>query len=150
KGAVLADGPDGPPVNAVALVAEELDIPPEWVEAVRRRIQRFDPVGCLSVDLRECLMTQLEVWGYDDECLVWQIIHDHIGEVERRNSQAIAKARKVPLEDVGEAMKLIEQLEPRPARNFIAQGTSPDSQYITPDVFVHKVGEEWVVSLNED
>jgi RNA polymerase sigma-54 factor len=47
-------------------------------------------------------------------------------------------------------MKIVEQLEPRPARNFIAQGESPESQYITPDVYIFKVGDEWVVNLNED
>ena len=37
-------------------------------------------------------------------------------------------------------------LEPRPARQFVSE--SP--QYVTPDVYVHKIGEEYVVSLNDD
>ena len=140
----------GGPVDAVQMVADELEVAVEWVESVRRKIMRLDPVGCLAKDLRECLLVQLEVWGYDDECLVWQLIADHMHNVERRNYTAIAKATKSTHEDIGEAMKIIEALEPRPARNYISQGESPGSQYITPDVYIIKVGEEWVVNLNED
>ena len=132
-------------MDPLQLVADDLE-----VDAVRRRLMRFDPVGCLSRDLRECLLVQLEVWGYDDECLVWQLVDRHLKDAERHNFTAIARACKVPMEDVGEAMKILEQLEPRPARNFIAQGENPDSQYITPDVYMLRVADEWVVSLNED
>ena len=137
-------------MDPLQLVADDLEVAVEWVDAVRRRLMRFDPVGCLSRDLRECLLVQLEVWGYDDECLVWQLVDRHLKDAERHNFTAIARACKVPMEDVGEAMKILEQLEPRPARNFIAQGENPDSQYITPDVYMLRVADEWVVSLNED
>ena len=140
----------GTPSDPMQLVADDLDVAVEWVDAVRKKIMRFDPVGCLSRDLRECLLVQLEVWEYDDECLVWQIVDKHMKDAEKHNFTAIARATKSTMEDIGEAMKILEQLEPRPARNFIAQGTNPDSQYITPDVYVMKVSDEWVVSLNED
>jgi RNA polymerase sigma-54 factor len=146
---LLADGPAAK-VDPLELVANEIDVPVEWVDAVRKRIMHMDPVGVLSRDLRECLLAQLDVWGYDDECLVWQIVDKHMKDAEKHNFSAIARNCKCQLEDVGEAMKIIEQLEPRPARNFLAQGTMPDSQYITPDVYVYKLGEELIISLNED
>jgi RNA polymerase sigma-54 factor len=148
---LLMDGPAAlVDTDPVALVAQELDVPEEWVENVRRRVMTLDPVGCLSRDLRECLLVQLEVWGYDDECLVYNIIDTHLGDIERRNFQAVAKHFKVPLAEVGDAIKLLEALEPRPARNFLPSGESETSQYITPDVYVQKVGDEYVISLNED
>ncbi|MDP2341210.1 MAG: RNA polymerase factor sigma-54 [Deltaproteobacteria bacterium] len=139
-----------PKIDPVQLVADDLDVAIEWVEAVRRRMMRFDPVGCLARDLRECLLVQLETWGYDAECLVWTIVDLHMKEAEKHNYAAIARLCKCSHEDVGEAMRIIEQLEPRPSRNFIAQGSNPDSQYITPDVYVMKLQEDWIVSLNED
>jgi RNA polymerase sigma-54 factor len=93
---------------------------------------------------------QLEVWGYDPECLEWRIVDKHIRDAEKKNFAAVARDEKCTLEDVGEAMKVIEHLEPRPARNYIAQGTMPDSTYITPDVYVIRVGDELIISLNED
>lgn len=152
--ALLADGPPARVpagrIDPVELVADELDVPGEWVEAVRRRVMRFDPIGVLARDLRECLLTQLEVWGYDDETLVWRIVDRHMRDAERHNFAAIARDEKTTLEDVGEAMRIVEQLEPRPARNFTAQGSMPDSTYITPDVSVQKIGDDWVILLNED
>lgn len=151
---LLADGPATPGkdarVDPVLLVADELDVPVEWVDAVRRRVMRFDPVGVLSRDLGECLRVQLELWGYDDETLVWRVVDRHMRDAEKHNYAAIAREEKTTLEDVGEAMRIIEQLEPRPARNFIAQGTMPDSTYITPDVSVQKLGDDWIILLNED
>ena len=149
--ALLQDGPaEGEPVDPLQLVADDLELPVEWVEMVRRRLMRLDPVGCLARDLRECLLVQLDVWGYDDECLVYNIVDMHITDLERRNYQAIAKAMKVPLAEVGDAVKILEQLEPRPARNFLPAGTSADAQYITPDVYINKIGDEYVITLNED
>jgi RNA polymerase sigma-54 factor len=153
--AQLDDGPNGAAVakikiDPVELVSKELDVPFEWVEAVRKRIMKLDPVGTLSRDLRECLLVQLEVWGYDPECLEWRIVDLHIKDAEKKNFAAIARNEKCNLEDIGEAMKVIEQLEPRPARNYIAQGTMPDSQYITPDVYIQKLGDELIIVLNED
>src|SRR5207244_1267581 len=63
---------------------------------------------------------------------------------------SVAKACKCAMDDVGEALKIIEHLEPRPARNFIAQGSNPDAQYITPDVYIYKLADEYIISLNED
>ncbi|MFZ9889102.1 MAG: RNA polymerase factor sigma-54 [Myxococcota bacterium] len=150
KEGLLTDLPHAPEVDPVQVVADDLDVPQSWVENVRRRIMSFDPPGCLSRDLRECLLVQLEIWGYDDECLVYNIVDRHLDDVERRNFQAIAKAFKVPLADVGDAVKILEALEPRPARNYLPLGTTETSQYITPDVYVTKVGDEYVISLNED
>jgi len=141
---------DEGPSDPVDIIADDLDVPVEWVENVRQRMMRFDPVGCLSRDLGECLLVQLDMWGYDAECLVYNVVKDHMADVERRNYQGIARTFKVPLEEVGEALKLIEQLEPRPARNFLPKGTSETQQYITPDVYVNKIGDEYVISLNED
>lgn len=156
ESAMLEDGPDqshlasGQRIDPVLLVAQELDVPVEWVENVRKRVMRMDPVGIMARGLGECLLAQLDVFGYDDECLVWQIVAHHMKDAEKHNFTAIARNCKCELEDVGEAMKIIEQLEPRPTRNFIAQGTMIDSQYITPDVYIVKIGEELIISLNED
>ena len=51
-----------------------------------------------------------------------------------------------PLEEVYEAAKVIMSLEPRPARAYAAE----EPHYIVPDVYIQKVGEEYVVSLNDD
>ena len=137
--------------DPVVLIAQEMETPVEWVEKIRLRIMReMDPIGCLARDLRECLLVQLDNWGYDDECLEYNIVDKHMNHVEKKQFKKITKALATTMEDIGEALKLIEQLEPRPGRNFLPMGTTAESQYITPDVYVHRVAEKYVVDCNDD
>lgn len=78
--------------------------------------------------------------------LVEQILSGHLGDLERKNYQAVAKALNFPLEKIIEATKLILEFEPKPGRSF----HSSDTQYITPDIYVYKVGDEFMIVLNED
>jgi RNA polymerase sigma-54 factor len=138
-------------VDALKLIADEMDMPLEWIENVHKRMLRFDPVGVCSRDLRECLLVQLDVCGYGPDDLVWKLVADHLKEVEKRAFQAVARSLKVTMEDLGEAMKTIGTLEPRPGRNW-SDGSEvvEDAQYITPDIAVQKVGDSWAIVLNED
>ena len=108
-------------------------------------IQTFDPIGVAARSLEECLMIQLKHHGHDNK-LAERMICDFRAELEKRNFQAIAKKTERPIEEVAEALKIIQSLDPRPARNFGGDG----SVYITPDVYVHKVGDEYVIVQNED
>ncbi len=127
-------------------LAREVGLDPEDAEEVLKLIQSMDPVGVAARDLRECLLVQAEHFGYDAEDTVWQVIDRHLGNVEKRNFGAIARDLKCEVEDVYDAAKLISTLEPRPGRNFSVD----DPPYITPDVYVHKIGEDYVVSTNDD
>jgi RNA polymerase sigma-54 factor len=149
-GELLQDEPELKFVDPIEMVAQTLEVPVSWVENVRQKVMTYDPVGCLSRDLRECLLAQLILWGYDDECLVFNVVDKHLGDVENRNFQELARIYQVPLAELGDAMKIVEQLEPRPSRNFLPGGTTEDQQYISPDAYVYKFDDEHVVSLNED
>jgi RNA polymerase sigma-54 factor len=127
-------------------LAVEVGLDPEDAEEVLRLIQSLDPVGVAARDLRECLLVQAEHFGYDSDNILWQVIDRHLPNVERRNFQAIARDLHCELTDVYEAAKFISTMEPRPGRNF----TSEEPSYITPDVYVHKVGDDYVVSTNDD
>lgn len=127
-------------------LARESGMDPEDAEIVLGMIQTMDPVGVAARDLRECLLVQVEVLGYDEEDIVWQVIDHHLPNLERRNFGAISRDLRCELTDVYEAAKLISSLEPRPGRNF----TTEEPAYITPDVYVHKVGDDYVVTTNDD
>jgi RNA polymerase sigma-54 factor len=74
------------------------------------------------------------------------IIERHLHNLEKRNYQAIAKDLDLTLEDVYEAVKIVSNLEPRPARNYVTE----EPRYIVPDVYVHKVGDRYFVVANDD
>ena len=145
RGYLDLKGEEGQPDIPLEELAKEAELDPEDAPDVLAMIQRFDPVGVAARDLRECMLIQAEVLGYDD--IEKAIIKDHLGNVERRNFQQIAKALKIPLEEVYEAVMEIQKLESTPARNF----TEVDDKQIaiTPDVYVIKDGDKFVVADND-
>jgi RNA polymerase sigma-54 factor len=118
----------------------------EVVERVLARIQQLDPPGVAARDLAECLLIQLRQLGCDDESLAAKIVRDHLPMLESRRFDRMARELGVTIEQIAEATKIISVLEPKPGRDF----GDGETRYVTPDVFVHKVGEEYVVTLNED
>ncbi len=126
-------------------IASEAGVPQELAEEVLMRIQTFDPVGVGARSLAECLLIQAMHLGEDDE-LVVKIIKSHLPNLERKNYQAIARDLKQPVEEVYEAAKVIMEFDPRPGRQY----TSEEPHYITPDVYIHKVGDRYFVVPNDD
>jgi RNA polymerase sigma-54 factor len=117
------------------------------VEQVLRRVQQLDPLAIASRNLAEVLWIQARHPEHPiDDPLVLTIIAKYLPNLEKRAYQAVARETGEALEEVYEATKVIMGLEPRPARQFVSE--SP--QYVTPDVYVHKIGDEYVVTLNDD
>jgi RNA polymerase sigma-54 factor len=115
------------------------------VERVLARVQEFDPMGVGGRDLRECLLIQVRQLGMQGS-IVEAILLDHLKDLESRRYKQIAKSLGVEIDDILAAAKIIAGLDPKPGRAF----NQEDIQYISPDIFVYKVGEEYVVMLNED
>ncbi len=114
-------------------------------EQALRKVQSLDPAGIASRDLRECLLIQARQIGEDDT-LVGEIIRNHLPRVEARNARDIAKELDVCLQAVIEAIQIIQEMEPRPGRQY----TGAEPQYITPDVYVYKIGDKLVTVVNDD
>jgi RNA polymerase sigma-54 factor len=108
-------------------------------------IQSFDPAGVAARTLSECLLIQLRRLGIDNS-LTACIVRDHLALLESRRFDRLAKELGISPEAVGDAAKLISLLEPKPARDY----GDGEVRYVTPDVYVHKMGEEYVVTLNEE
>jgi RNA polymerase sigma-54 factor len=108
-------------------------------------VQHLDPLGCGARTLEECLLVQLSVLYPEDPTFV-TLVKNHLSDIEKRNYAGIAKALQIELEDVVEYHRMLKVLEPWPGRDY----TSPEPQYISPDVYVFKIGDEWQVVQNED
>jgi RNA polymerase sigma-54 factor len=116
------------------------------VERVLARIQEFDPPGVAARSLAECLLIQLRQLGLGAESLPARIVRDHLTMLESRRFDRLARELGATIEQIAEATKVISVLEPKPGRDF----SDADTRYVTPDVYVHKVGDEYVVTLNEE
>ena len=136
---------DGYLTANLADLTRETGMELEDAEEVLKIVQTFDPVGVASRNLQECLHIQAGFMN-PKQPLVEKIIAHHLPDLERKNYPSIAKALNVSLDKVIEATKLIMEFEPKPGRSF----HTTDTQYITPDIYVYKVAEEFVIVLNED
>ncbi|MGH7838770.1 MAG: RNA polymerase factor sigma-54, partial [Candidatus Binataceae bacterium] len=125
-------------------LATQLETSVERIEQVLKRVQLLDPPGVAARDLRECLFAQLRNHGME-ESLAARVVLNHLDLLEKHRYAEIAKALGVPLEMIREAAKAIALLEPKPGRDY--GGAEP--AYIVPDVYIQKVGDDFVVTLNE-
>ncbi len=126
-------------------VAEQSDVDMDSVEGAQEIVLSLDPLGCGARDLAECLLVQVKLMNPEDPFLPL-IVQRHLPNIEKRNYNAIARDLGIELEDAIEYHRMIQKLEPIPGRNFV----STDGQYITPDIYVMKIGNEWHIVLNED
>ena len=130
---------------SLAEVATVCGVDEAFVEALLARVQDFDPMGVGARDLRECLLIQvrlLEMGG----TVVESIIRDHLKDLEIRNYRQISRVLGVETKDVLLASRIISNMDPKPGRIF----QQDEIQYISADIFVYKVGDEYMVTLNED
>jgi len=126
-------------------ICRESGLEVEDAEEVLKLIQNFDPLGVGSRDLRECLLLQAKFLE-PRQPIVEKIISEHLSDLEKENYATVAKTLGVSLKEVTDATRLIMEFEPKPGRNFV----TGDTHYITPDIYVYKVADEFVISLNED
>ena len=131
-----------PPIEELAA---DLGVDPVVCEEVLEKIQSFDPTGVGARSLAECMLIQAVAAGQDDD-LVVKMIKSHLGNLEKKNYQAIARDLKQPLEEIYEAAKVIMDFDPRPGRQY----STDDPHYVTPDVYIHKVGDKYFVVPNDD
>lgn len=129
----------------LAQIAEEENLAQDDLEDALSLIQEFDPPGVGARDLKECLLIQAKILEEDTNDLVL-LITSHLKDLEKKNYEAIAKGLNRSMEEVIEICKIIYAMEPKPGRSY----SGNDIQYVTPDVYVYKVGDDYVVSLNED
>jgi RNA polymerase sigma-54 factor len=131
--------------TSVDELAFSTNIPASTIAEVLHIIQTFDPPGVGSRDLRECLMRQLERAGEEDSD-EYRIVRDHMDALGKRRIPELARALGVDVEDVQEAIGRIARLEPRPGRAFLTD----NNQYILPEVFVQRVGDDFAVTTNNE
>ena len=128
-----------------AEIAEQLGRPVDEVDKALLLVQSFDPSGVAARSIQECLLLQLRADSEPDPISV-EIVEKHMDDLERRRYPEIARALKQPLDRIMESVEEIQGLEPKPGRRFVVS----DSRYIAPDVTLQKIGDDYVVVLNDE
>jgi len=123
-------------------ISKEFNTSLEKVEKVRNILKFLDPVGVGSLNLKECLLTQLEFIGYDKNSLPYILVEKHLEEIPK-GIEYLKNTYKYNEKEIEEALEIIRHLEPYPARNYFNENTV----YIEPDLIFYKEEEEWKVEV---
>src|SRR3954447_1757639 len=109
-------------------------------------IRSLDPPGIACANLQESLLLQMDVQEVPADNLARRMLFEAWDLFLRRQFPAVAKKLGVELAELEEALELIKALETKPGRRF----STDRPHYIEPDVFVRRVGDEYVIQLNDD
>ena len=126
-------------------LAASTGLPAPRILEVLKVVQSFDPPGVGARDLRECLLLQLER-SHQQNTLEYRIVSDFMEALGKRRIPEIARGTGTEVDEVQDALENIARLEPRPGRAYLAD----NDQYVLPEVFVTRSGDDYVVSTNNE
>ncbi len=118
-------------------------LPIEPLEDALSTIQSFHPIGVGAVDLRDCLLIQLERLGKVPS-LEERLVSQYLDDLAKKRFPMLAKKLGVTIEQISRAAEFIGSLNPQPGQMF----RQDRNTYVEPDVTVTKDEDEWVVTLN--
>jgi RNA polymerase sigma-54 factor len=135
------------PIEAIqAALRPEIEANPDEIEAVRHRVQRFDPVGVASRTLSECLDVQLSLLDEDTEGLAVarRLVVEHLESLAKLDRDKLAQKLGATPEETEAAIELVKACEPRPGNGY----GDVTAEYIVPDAYASKQDGRWRVKLN--
>ncbi|BCJ98444.1 RNA polymerase factor sigma-54 [Anaerocolumna chitinilytica] len=140
-------------INEDGLIPEEIkDIsqliskPYQMVFEASEILKDFQPWGIGAKDFRESLMIQLKKQNKYNEKLE-EIIMKHLELLGDNKIKELAKILDDTVANVQNYVNIIKTLEPKPARGFY---TGEATQYIIPEAFLKKIGNEYYIIMNDD
>lgn len=124
------------------------DVALDEVEAVLKRVQRFDPVGVGARNLRDCLLVQLSQFARDTPFLAEAqlIVDQYLDLLANHDFRSLMRVTRLKEDVLKTALTLIQSLDPRPGQSV----NTREPEYVIPDVLVRKTANRWTVELNGD
>lgn len=121
------------------------NIPEAVVNRALALVQSFDPVGVGARNLQECLLLQWQQLGLQNP-LVPVLVERYLDDLAEGRITRIATELQVTPSEVQAAADMLRLLDPKPGRRFGREG---EVRYLTPDVTVERVGDQFVVLVND-
>ena len=125
----------------LVLIADSFELEEEDIEPILSVIQRMEPKGLASRNLKECLTIQLED---DKKSLSFSIITKYFDDFMHKRYDKIKTKLKCDDEQLHEAVDKISRLNPRPG-----EGYADNFQIVIPDLIVREDGDDWLITTND-
>lgn len=136
---------DGRLTAAIDIVAQMSACTWEVAENARQIVLRLDPVGCGAMDVKDCLLAQLEANGEADS-LASELVRDHFEDLQPHRLQHLSKDTGVDVHLLDDEINKIRVLDPYPGRRYSAE----EAVFVAPEVYVEKIDDEYVIYFTDD
>lgn len=139
---------DGYLTTSTREIAEILNINIKKADEIIKVLKTLDPIGVAAKNISECLSIQLKYKENADEYIknnAIEIVENYLDELSKKNYKYITAKLNISEKDILNALKLIQTLEPYPAREF----DTTVIKYIVPELFIFKENNEWQVKTND-
>ncbi|MBV9241425.1 MAG: hypothetical protein JO314_05385, partial [Acidobacteria bacterium] len=136
---------DGRLTVSVEEIASAVSCSVETAEAARRELMQLDPVGCGAMDVRDCLLAQLEANG-EKESLAYSLVTDHLHDLQPHRLQHLSKATGIDVHALDREIQKIRELDPYPGRRY----SSEEAVFVSPEVYIEKLDEDYVIYFTDD
>lgn len=127
-------------------VSDLVAVTVDQVEAVRHRIQHFDPLGAASRTLSECLGVQLDALdaGIPGLQKARILVADCLDLLARNDRTRLCQKLRTSDDELDVVIALVRSLTPKPGAGY----SSGPAEFVAPDAYAHKVNGRWHVSLS--
>jgi RNA polymerase sigma-54 factor len=136
---------DGRLTASIEELERMCDCSTEMVEKARRVVMGLEPVGCGALDVKECLLAQLEADG-DGDSLAAELVREHLEDLQPHRLQHLSKDTGRDVHELDEEINKIRVLDPYPGRKYAAE----ESIFVAPEVYVEKIEGEYVIYFTDD
>ena len=129
-------------------IADILNISVKKADEIIKILKTLEPIGIAAKNISECLSTQLknkENIDKDIKNIAINIVENYLNELSKKDYKYISLKMNISEKNILEALKLIQTLEPYPAREF----DTTTIKYIVPELFIFKENDKWQVKTNE-
>jgi len=126
-------------------VAQMMSCPLEVVEKARKVVMNLDPVGCGAMDVKDCLLVQLEAAGHTGT-LAEQLVRDHLEDLQPHRLNHLAKETGLDVHALDAEIGKIRVLDPYPGRRF----ASDEPIFVAPEVYIEKLDDDYVIYFTDD
>lgn len=129
-------------------IADILNISVKKSDEIIKILKTLEPIGIAAKNISECLSTQLKNKENIDKNIkniAINIVENYLNELSKKDYKYISLKMNISEKNILEALKLIQTLEPYPAREF----DTTTIKYIVPELFIFKENDKWQVKTNE-
>ena len=125
------------------LISDRLNIDESIVLKILKLIQKLDPPGIGSRDLKECLLSQVEEKKVDP--IVWDILSNHFEDFANHRYNKILKSLNCSEDELKNSMDTISTLNPKPGMGL----SNSNNLIIIPDIIMEYFDDRWNITIND-